>query len=280
MAGKLRRLARLWLLYAKMDLLWITRDVKIFILYAATDTLLNIGGLLGMLLLAERFAGIGAWSKVQILFLLSYSAIAGGLIDTLFNYNVSDISRRIGRGQMDHVLIQPQPIWMALLTDGFSPFSGALVMAPGLLLMVWELPRLNLHVEPWWYAALMLNIAASVTITMAFQFIWGSIAFWAPRAAEEINSSTSRLMAQLRPYPLDGLGGMLAGGLLVVLPVGFLGWFPSRALLGLDPRPIDLFVTPLAAVAFALIALSVFRKGLRHYERTGSQRYLPHGHRS
>jgi ABC-2 type transport system permease protein len=115
---------------------------------------------------------------------------------------------------------------------------------------------------------------------MAFQFLWGSLAFWAPRAAEEINSSTSRLLRELKPYPLDGLAPVLTGGLLGVLPSGFLGWFPSRALLGLDGRPLSLFITPIAAVGFILIAAAIFQKGLRHYGRTGSQRYLSFGHRS
>ena len=131
------------------------------------------------------------------------------------------ISRRIGRGQLDHVLIQPQPIWMALLTEGFCPFSGAVVMAPGLLLMAWTLPRLGARLGAAWFSALLLNMAASTAITLSFQFLWGSLAFWAPRAAEEINSSTSSLLRQLRLYPLDGLGSALTGGLLSVLPVGF-----------------------------------------------------------
>ena len=91
--------------------------------------------------------------------------------------------------------------------------------------------------------------------------------------------STSSLLRQLRLYPLDGLGSALTGGLLSVLPVGFLGWVPSRALLGVDARPLSLWITPIAAVGFVLIAVSIFKKGLIHYGRSGSQRYLPHGHR-
>lgn len=263
-----------------MDVLWITRDLKTFLGWSISDTLLNIGGLLGLLLLAERFAGIGPWTKPQVLFLLSYSAVAGGLIDTFFNYNVAFISRRIGRGQLDHLLIQPQPLWMALITEGFCPFSGAVIMIPGLLLMAWATPRLHVVLGPLWYIALIVNMVASAAVNIAFQFLWGSLAFWAPRGAEEINSSTSRLLGQLRAYPLDGLGPALTGGLLAVLPVGFLGWFPSRALLGLDRNPFSLWMTPLAALGFVAIAVAAFQKGMKYYGRTGSQRYLRFGHRS
>ena len=263
-----------------MDALWITRDVKTFLAWAISDTLLNITGLLGMLLLAERFSGIGEWTRVEVLFLLGYAGICGGLMEALFGYNISCISRRIGRGQLDHVLIQPHPVWMALLTEGFCPFSGSVVMVPGLLLMAWALPRTGVHLSAAWCCALVMNLAASAAITLSFQFAWGSVAFWAPRGAEEINSSTTRLLGELRPYPLDGLAPGLVGGLLGLLPVGFLAWFPSRALLGLDTRPAAIWITPLAAVGFVLVAYSLFQKGLQHYGRTGSQRYLPHGHRS
>jgi len=263
-----------------MDVLWITRDLKTFLSWTISDTILNVGGLLGMLLLAERFAGIGAWSKLQVLFLLSYAGVSGGLIDTFFNYNVAFISRRIGRGQLDHVLIQPQPIWMALLTEGFCPLSGAVVMVPGLILMAWTLPQLRMQLAPGWYLLLLINLMASAAILMGFQYLWGSLAFLAPRGAEEINSSTSRLLRQLKPYPLDSLGPWLTTGLLSVLPIGFLGWFPSRALLGLDPRPFSLWITPIAGIGFILIGFGAFERGLIFYGRTGSQRYLRNGHRS
>ena len=64
-----------------------------------------------------------------MLFLLGYALLVRGVIDTFFNYNVAFISRRIGRGQLDHMLVQPQPLWMALLTEGFAPFSGSGMLA-------------------------------------------------------------------------------------------------------------------------------------------------------
>jgi len=107
-----------------MEFLIMTRDLKTFLSWTVADGLLNIAAVSGMLLLAQRFAGIGPWTKYQVIFLLGYGAFTDGLVGTFFNYNVSFISRRIGRGQFDHTLIQPQPIWMSLLTEGFSPPSG------------------------------------------------------------------------------------------------------------------------------------------------------------
>ena len=82
----------------------------------------------------------------------------------------------------------------------------------------------------------------------------------------------------MRIFPLDNLGSLLTGTLLTVLPVGFVAWRPAQALLGLNPAA--LWQTPLAAVAFWLLAATAFKKGFRHYARVGSQRYSNFGHRS
>jgi ABC-2 type transport system permease protein len=168
---------------------------------------------------------------------------------------------------------------MALLTEGFMPFSGSAILLPGCGLMLWAIHRLSLPVSPGWLALLALNLAASAGVALSFSFLWGSLAFWAPRAAEEISSSSVRLVYQLKSFPLDGLGPVLSGGLMMVLPVGFVAWYPCRSLLGLDRSGWSGAVTPLAAALFAALAAWVFRQGMRQYARTGSQRYSSFGHR-
>jgi ABC-2 type transport system permease protein len=273
------RLLRLWGMYARMDLLWITRDLKIFLMWTISDTVLNVASITGILLLAERFAGIGAWNKLQVVFMLGYATVVSGLLDMLFGFNVVMISRRLGRGQLDHTLIQPQPVWMALATEGFCPFSGSATFLAGLGLLFWSDMKLGLGLTFGRLALIAVNIAASTAIIVAFQFAWGSLAFWAPRAAEEINSASRRLIDQLKAFPLDGLHGALAGGLMTLFPVGFLAWYPCRTLLGLELGSRRVLATPLAALAFVGLAGWLFARGRKQYGRTGSHNYSSFGHR-
>src|SRR5437899_665916 len=87
-SSSMARLLRLWRLYAYLDLVWITRDLKSAILYYVSDTIVNIASITAMLLLAERFEGIGSWSKFQVVFMLGYGSVVRGLLDTFFSYNV------------------------------------------------------------------------------------------------------------------------------------------------------------------------------------------------
>ena len=272
----LRRSFKLWTLYARLDLIWMLRDTKMFIMWSTTDALINFASVSAALLVAARFTGIGSWTRAEVVFLLGYSTLVAGLQEILFGFNIGFISRRVGRGQLDHILIQPQPMWMALLTEGFTPFSasGSLIVGAGLL--TYGFVGLHRIFPAYWAVLLCANLAASLTVVMAYQFLWGSLAFWSPRAAEEINSSTLRLVYQLKPYPLDGAGPLLIGALTTVAPVGLVAWLPCRELL----HGHSLFVTPAAALVFAAVAAIAFKTGLNHYERTGSQRYSSFGHRS
>ncbi|GAB3422951.1 ABC-2 transporter permease [Flindersiella endophytica] len=274
-----RQLFRMWRLYAGMDLLWIARGVRDALLWILAGLLTRLAGITTTLLLAERFGGIGQWSKAQILFMLAYAMVVGSVLDMLFGYNLKMISRRIGRGQLDHMLVAPQPLWRQFVTEGFMPASQPWEVLVATGLMVWAGSLLSLAVTPGWMVVLLVNLLASAVIVLSLQIAWGSLAFWAPRAAEEINSSTNRMAAQLGNLPLDNVPRLLLGGLLTAVPVGFVAWLPSRAVVGVSPLfPGGLFA-PLAAPLFLAAAVFVFRKGLQHYVRVGSGRYSSFGHR-
>ncbi|MBI3661264.1 ABC-2 family transporter protein [Candidatus Acetothermia bacterium] len=276
----LARLVRLWRLYTYLDFMLMTRSLKLFVTFLITDTIFNIAAVTATLLLAERFNGIGAWSKFQIVFVVGYATLVGGLLDMFFTYNILFISRRLGRGQLDHVLIQPQSIWIAFFTEGFNPFtaSGSVLVGSGL--MIWAGMKLQISVSFLWGVSLILNVLSSMAVVLSFAFLWGSLAFWAPRAAEEITTPLIRIFSNLKSFPFDGLGPLLLAGVTVIVPVAFMAWYPSRYLLGLGASITGATITPLAALVISVFAVLVFRKGLEHYGRTGSQRYDDLGHRS
>jgi ABC-2 type transport system permease protein len=138
---------------------------------------------------------------------------------------------------------------------------------------------LDLITSPAWYVLFGVDVIASLAVVLAFEYIVGSLAFWAPRAAEEINSSSWRLITQLSPFPLEGLSGWALGSLLTVVPVGLVAWYPARVLLSIGATPAESALLAAAAGVLVALAVWIFNRGLRHYGRTGSTRYLDYGHR-
>jgi ABC-2 type transport system permease protein len=278
--GSIRRLLELWRVHAHLDLMWMTRDTRFFVICYLSDLVMTVAAVAAMLLLAERFGGIGRWSKHEIVFMLGYGSLLGGAMHLLFGYNVLHVSRRLGRGQLDHTLMMPQPVWMTLLTEGFAPFQSSAGVLPGVGLVIWSLSRMPIEVSPAWIAAFVLNMAGSCAVMVSFTYIWGSLAFWAPRAAEEVSTTAMRFLEELRIFPLNGLGPVLVGGLMTVVPVGLLAWYPSQSLLGIEKHPWSIAVTPIAGIVFVGVAVTVFLRGMKHYGKVGSARYSSRGHRS
>ena len=270
---------RLLRAYAQLDFMWVTRDFKQFASWYVADILTSVAGATAVFLLAQRFDGIGDWDQQQVLFMLGYGLMARGLLEMFFAFNMAFISRRIGRGQLDHSLLQPHPLWVNFLTEGFAPISGMGGLATGVAVTAYAASQLPVDVTPLWLGALGVNLIASAAIILTFSFLLGSLAFWAPAPAEEISMASMEVFGTLKSFPLDGASTLLLGSLLSFLPVGFTAWLPSRALAGIDNNLLGLIATPIAAVALAILTAWVFKKGLTHYGSTGSQRYSSFGFR-
>jgi ABC-2 type transport system permease protein len=278
--GAIRQIFRLWLLYGRMDLLWLLRDTRTGLMTIVSDIIGSAAGISGVILLSVRFGGIGGMSSDEVLFMLGYATCIDGVFMLFFNMcNVAQISRIIGRGQLDHMLVQPVPLWMQLLTSGFIPFTGSSLMLCGLGLTGWSAARLGLWSHPWWIVWMAVNLPASVAVVMAMSYLAGSSAFYAPVAAEEISSSSFGFFDALKRFPLGGLPRPIQLVLCTVLPAGLVAWFPMMTLLHSPPAGLPVFFLILFALAITTLATYVFRKGFAHYAKNGSIRYSDHGFR-
>ena len=280
MADKIRTVLRLLRLYARMDLNWVLQDFKAAVIVICAEMINNLTAVSGILLLAVRFGGAGGLSTDEILLMLGFFELADGLCYMLFGgFNVLHISRRIGRGQVDHMLIQPRPLIVQLLTEGFMPVSGSGGFLIGILLTILAWTRLHLEVTFLRAALILVYMLCHILLMLGQSFLFGSAAFWAPVASEELSTLILDLNGQLGRFPLSGLPRWLLSLLYTVLPVGLLAYLPSLALLGrLTGAALALPVC--AAAAFALAAAVCFRAGMRHYLQNSCNRYKGMGHRS
>ena len=263
---------------ARLNAIRILRTRGQAIAYTLTDFTWHSGAMLAPILVAVRFGHVGPWPAVAVVFMLAYGAVVASMMDALGDGPWS-MSHRIGRGQLDHCLLQPQPLWRVLFTEGFTPFDFWPVLALGLALMAWSMTRLHVAVSPGWLALLGVNLAASIAVQTAFLYAWGCLAFWAPRGAEEISYAAANLVTQVS-FPLDPAPRGLRVVLVSAVPSGLLSWLPSRALLHIaGGGGLDVWLTPLAAIVLGALAVLLFRLGLRRYRCTGSTRYTDRGHR-
>lgn len=267
-------------MYARMDAAWFLRDTKYCIMGMFADFISNISAISGVLLLAWRFDGVGGMSKYEVLFMLGYVTTVTGIYQLFFSANnVGHISRRIGRGQLDHMLMQPLPMPVQLLVEGFIPVSGSGNMLSGFVVIGIALYNLSMRITFTWFLLLFINLFITMVLIISLSYLFSCITFYAPVAAEEISSYVINLTGTLSNYPLSGMPIVAQVVLITVIPAGLMGWFPACALLGKAPLGFSAFYPFIIAAILAFAASMLFKKGLKHYVKIGSNRYKSMGHR-
>lgn len=278
--GNIKRFLSLYALYAKMDLAWLLRDTVFAILAITADLISNLSSVTGVYLLAWRFGGIGGMNQYEVLLMLGYATTITGIFQTFFSgNNTGHISRRIGRGQLEHMFIQPLPLPVQLLTEGFIPFSGSSNLFSGVAIMWAALCKLDIALPWWWIFSLLGNLIITITIILGQSYLASSITFYAPVQAEEISTYIIDGTGNISSFPLSGMPIYLQIPLLTFIPAGLLAWFPTLALLRKPPLGLSSAYPLLFAIALSVAASYFFRKGLKYYVQKGINRYSAIGHR-
>ena len=278
--GKIKRFLRLYALYARMDLAWLLRDKAFALLAVLADMISNLSAVTGVFLLAWRFEGIGGMSRYEVLFMLSYTTVITGIFQTFCSGgNTGHISRRIGRGQLEHMFIKPMSLPLQLFTEGFIPFSGSSNLISGTVIMVIATVNLGITLPWWWVLSLIGNLIVTIAIILGQSYLASSLTFYAPVQAEEISSYVIDSFGYISTFPLSGMPVYLQLPLLTIIPTGLLAWFPTLALFGKAPFNLPAWYPLIFAAALWIIAAYFFRKGLRYYVKKGINRYHPMGHR-
>lgn len=263
-----------------MDWQYTTQDAFTACITLLCELLWGVASLTGTALLAVRFGGVGSLSTEEVLVMLSFHLFASGWQVVLFaGNNVSAISRRVGRAQVDHMFLQPLPLWAQLLTEGCMPVSGSQQLLAGIAALCVFVPRAGVRVTPGWIALLLLLTACRLALYLSAAYLAGTAAFYNPVGCEELSDIVLSLLDTVADYPLSGMPRPLVGVLLTALPLGVLTYLPGLILLG---RVDAIWAAwPLClALALTAAAQKLFRKGLKHYVQTGCARYKSMGHRN
>lgn len=279
-------LIRLYRQYAKMDLLWFLRDTRYFFIQLVSDVVSGGCTIAGVCLLSANFKDFSGMTQNEILFMMGYALFIDGIYMVFFiGNNTGMVSRIIGRGQLDHIMIQPVPLWAELLAQGFSPVSGSPIMIFGTGLTAYGAIKAGLPINAFTVMLFLFYSICSIVIVMSFIYLISCSAFYAPAAAEEIAGVGKELFTSLKTYPLGNMKGFQKHIFLSMIPVGLCAWLPATLLIkagryGLDGILIpEAFYLPIAAAIFSFIATITFKKGMKHYETYGSPRYSGFGHR-
>jgi ABC-2 type transport system permease protein len=240
------------------------------VLQIVATALLTLLDFVMILVIFENVPVLDGWRVEEVALLYGLAAISFALTDLVVGH-LDLFPQMIRDGTFDQILVRPLPSLLQVVASDFSLRRIGKV-AQGIGVLTVALVAVDVDWTPG--RALMIPLAI-VSGTFIYSGVWialATVAFWIVDAIEVVNAFTYGGNF-LSGYPITIFGRWLRNLVLFVIPIAFVSYFP--ALYVLD-RPDELglpdalrYLSPVVALATAVVALRVWEHAVRHYRSAG-----------
>ncbi len=260
--------------YPSLYWLFLKNRIKILMEYrmnfliGATSTIMMQGaGLLAVWVIMSQIPDLNGWTLPQVLLIYGMITLSKS-INHMFADNLWTLGRDYVRtGQFDRFMVRPVDPLFHLLADRFCHdgignflVGGALVgIAAGQLGIAWT-PATILY--------LVVMVLSGGVIFIALNLMTCVSAFWIMDSVPVTRVVFE--MHEFAKYPLSIYPRAIGLLLTWAIPFGFASYFPAARLMGLTTPAWQAYGAPVVAGVLFVIALQVWRFGLRHYGSTGT----------
>ena len=204
----------------------------------------------------DRFQDVRGWGLNDMYLTYGVLASAFGLVSLLFG-NAFNLSEIISKGRLDYYLSLPRPVLLhtvasRMIASGVGDFSYGFISYGLSGYFTWD-----------GLLRFVLAVVLAATVFAAFLILIQSLAFWLGMMS---NFSALALNAILTfgIYPITLFDSYAKLILFTLIPAALMGAIPAEFIRAFTWQTLaELFV---GAIAFLLIAVAVFRLGLRRYE--------------
>jgi ABC-2 type transport system permease protein len=206
-------------------------------------------------LLMRRVPVIRGWSLPDVELLFGIVAASFGLSVAVAG-GVRHLGRLIEEGELDAVLVQPPPVllhaWgLRSQASGFGDFLSGVAFLAWSGRVTWtDAPRVG------------LVMLASALVFTASGTLFFSLPFWLGKV-ETLSRQLWEVTVTFALYPEPLFGGALRVLLFTIIPAGWVGYVPARAVHQASAWLLLLLTG--AAAAYLALAAYVFDRGVQRY---------------
>ncbi|KRF04386.1 transporter [Nocardioides sp. Soil777] len=258
--------------YGQIAWLWIRAAWQYptsFVLLAVGNGLITGLDFVGLWIMFAHLDDLAGFTLQEVALLYGAGSLALGIADTAIG-SVERIGTYVRTGRLDQMMTKPVPLLVQVCADQFTLRRlGRITQAS--IVFGWACT----YVE---WMPLRVLVAVSMVLSGAAIFFglfvgFSCIQFWTTDATEFANAFTYG-GATVTQYPLTIFNREVVVALTLVVPVAFANWYPALYILGREdpfgmPEWLQ-FSSPIAALVTVVLALLVWRTGVRHYTSTGS----------
>ena len=223
-----------------------------------------------VLIIFHNVPRLGAFSVEEVAFLYGTSAMAFALADIVVGH-LDEFNESIRDGSFDVLLLRPRGTLFQVVSRDFH-LRRVGKFSQGLAVFVYAVLALDIAWDAGRVAMVVAMIAAGAVIFVSVWVFMICIVFWAVEGNEAANAFTygGQFLTQ---FPIGVYSRWLRRFLAYVIPMAFVAYFPALYVLDKED-PLGLphflrFASPLAALAAALAAGSMWRFAVRRYRSAG-----------
>lgn len=246
--------------------------------YRASFIMLAIGHFFGtgveflaLWALFDRFGSLQGWTLAEIAFFYGAVNVAFATAESLAR-SFDNFGDLIKSGEFDRILLRPRSA--ALQVAGREAQLMRIGrFTQGLVVLLWSAAALGVRWTVPRVALLVASLAGGACLFIGLFVLQATMAFWTTETLEIWNTVTYGGV-ETAQFPISVYRPWFRAFFIFAVPLATVTYFPALPILGradvLGSPVWFQWLSPLVGVAFLVVALQVWRLGVRHYHSTGS----------
>jgi len=238
-----------------------------FVIYAGSAVLVQLVGFIFIWTIFQRIPTINGWTMWEVVMMYALIFLTEG-VGSLFFEGTWGLARLVYTGKFDSFLLRPvSPILQVVTAD--VGLNGLGNIVTGFILIGLSVTHVSLEWTPGRIAMLAIAIVSASAIRVAINLGTAATVFWTRSPWSSVPMFVHQL-GDFAKYPLTiySLGVQVI--IVIAIPFAFVSFFPTAVVFGESPWSLPGLLTPLVAIYTVVLAVVIFRVGLRRYEGAGN----------
>lgn len=217
------------------------------------------------------FGNINGWDYGQLAFLYGLAVISHAL-SMIFFVQGWFMGWYVVEGDFDRYLTRPLSVPFQFFFTNINVF-GLTDLLPGIIVFVYGCIKTQFHFSIINVLIVIIMLTGATLIRGGVYIILGTTSFWT-KSHTDFGPFCQEIFDKTTMYPLSMYPESLQFILTYIIPIGWVSFFPAASLLNIKGEFVSAgpaaLISLLAGIAVILVAMFIFKIGLKQYESAGN----------
>lgn len=267
MFHKFRRYCNLYKKYVSQDIKRLLEYQLDFIVLFIASFLMQIAGLITIWGIFTQIKEINGWSYWEIIMVYSLMYFSVGFGEIFFE-GPWGINGLYHSGKLDYMLVKPIPVLFQIFTSKIG-LNGIGNIITAIIVFVTAAIHCSASISAVNILLFLLLFTIALPIKGAIILAANCITFWT-KAPGNAFGNLIHNVGEYTKYPITIYPKAIQFIVTLIIPYGFVSFFPTSLLLDKGLGAKLMWFTPIVAAFCIYLSIKLFYKGLKLYESVGN----------